>query len=133
MSEPNLNTDPGAVKHALAVIKAQGRREALQGQPQTDIEGFTGAAEAQERREAEAGGIAADRLAALVSRIERMNEEIKALQGDVKDLFTEAKSSGFDVKALRAIIAERAAREKNADLVDEQEMLRDLYRRALGM
>ena len=50
------------------------------------------------------GGIAADRLRSIVERVERLEEERKGLAGDIKDIFTEAKSAGFDVKVLRQII-----------------------------
>jgi uncharacterized protein (UPF0335 family) len=75
-------------------------------------------------------GIAADRLRSLVERIERLEEERKALAGDIKDIYGEAKSAGFDVKVLRQII--RLRRQDQAE-VEEQESLLDLYKRALGM
>ena len=75
-------------------------------------------------------GLAKDRLRSLVSRIERLNEERKALATDVKDIFGEAKAAGFDVKAMRAVIA---MRRKEAAEIEEQETLVLLYRRALEM
>lgn len=93
--------------------------------------------EAQASRERQAadpdsdvGGIAADRLRSIVERIERLEEERKALAGDIKDIFAEAKSAGFDVKVLRQVIS---LRKKEPAEVEEQETLLDLYRRALGM
>lgn len=76
------------------------------------------------------GGIAADRLRSIIERVERLEEERKALSGDIKDIFTEAKSAGFDVKIIRQII--RIRKQEPAD-VEEQETLLDIYRRALGM
>jgi uncharacterized protein (UPF0335 family) len=76
------------------------------------------------------GGIAEDRLRSIVDRIERLHEERKALSSDISDIYKEAKSAGFDVKVLRALIRVRA--QEPAE-VDEQETLLDLYRRALGM
>lgn len=76
------------------------------------------------------GGIAADRLRSIIERVERLEEERKALSGDIKDIFTEAKSAGFDVKVLRQII--RIRKQEPAE-VEEQETLLDVYRRALGM
>ena len=76
------------------------------------------------------GGIAADRLRSIVDRIERLEQERKALGDDIKDIFSEAKSAGFDVKVIRQII--RLRKQEPAD-VEEQETLLDLYRRALGM
>ncbi|MFS8368371.1 MULTISPECIES: DUF2312 domain-containing protein [Acetobacter] len=76
------------------------------------------------------GGIAADRLRSIIERVERMEEERKALAGDIKDIFTEAKSAGFNVKVIRQII--RLRKQEPAD-VEEEETLLDIYRRALGM
>lgn len=83
-----------------------------------------------EKPETETGGIAADRLRSLVERIERLEEERKALANDIKDIYAEAKSAGFDVKVLRQLI--RIRKQETAE-VEEQETLLDLYRRALGM
>jgi uncharacterized protein (UPF0335 family) len=76
------------------------------------------------------GGIAADRLRSIVERIERLEEEKKALANDIKDIYGEAKASGFDVKALRALIS---LRRKEPAEVEEQDSLLTLYRKALGM
>ena len=76
------------------------------------------------------GGIAADRLRSIIERVERLEEERKALSSDIKDIFAEAKSAGFDVKVIRQII--RIRKLEPAD-VEEQETLLDVYRRALGM
>ena len=78
----------------------------------------------------ETGGIAADRLRSIVERIERLEEERKALAGDIKDIYSEAKSAGFDVKVLRQLI--RIRKQEPAE-VEEIESLLDVYRRALGM
>jgi uncharacterized protein (UPF0335 family) len=83
-----------------------------------------------EKTEARTGGIAAERLRSIVERIERLEEERKALGGDIRDIFAEAKSAGFDVKVLRQLI--RVRRQEPAD-IEEQETLLDVYRRALGM
>jgi uncharacterized protein (UPF0335 family) len=76
------------------------------------------------------GGIAADRLRSLVERIERLEEERKALGADIRDIYTEAKSAGFDVKVMRQLIR---IRRQEPQAIEEQETLLDLYRRALGM
>jgi uncharacterized protein (UPF0335 family) len=78
----------------------------------------------------ETGGIAADRLRSIIERIERLEEERKALASDIKDIYAEAKSAGFDVKVLRQLIS---IRRKEPAEVEEQESLLDIYRRALGM
>ncbi len=78
----------------------------------------------------EVGGIAADRLRSLIERIERLEEEKKALSGDIRDVFAEAKSAGFDVKIMRAVLK---LRKMNAADRDEQEFLLDTYRKALDL
>jgi len=85
---------------------------------------------AVEKTETKTGGIAAERLRSLVERIERLEEERKALGGDIRDIYAEAKSAGFDVKVLRQLI--RIRKQEPAD-IEEQETLLDVYRRALGM
>jgi uncharacterized protein (UPF0335 family) len=74
--------------------------------------------------------IAGDRLRSLVDRIERLEEERKALGSDIKDIYAEAKSAGFDIKVLRQLI--RIRKQEPAE-IEEQETLLDLYRRAIGM
>lgn len=76
------------------------------------------------------GGVAADRLRSIVERYERLEEEKKALSSDQKDLMAEAKSAGFDPKALRQLLRLRKMEPAEAE---EIETLLDLYRRALGM
>lgn len=76
------------------------------------------------------GNVSAERLRSLVERVERLEEERKALGSDIKDLFAEAKSAGFDVKVMRQLI--RLRKQEPAE-VEEQETLLDVYRRALGM
>lgn len=81
-------------------------------------------------RKTEVGGIAGDRLRSMVERIERLKEEQKALQSDVKDIFAEAKSAGFDAKVVRKVLARRAMEPADRE---EQDTLLDLYERALGL
>jgi uncharacterized protein (UPF0335 family) len=83
-----------------------------------------------EKPRTRSGGISADRLRSLVERIERLEDERKALGSDIRDIYAEAKSAGFDVKVLRQLIGLR--RQEPAE-VEERETLLDTYRRALGM
>lgn len=78
----------------------------------------------------EIGGIAVDRLRSLIERIERLNEKKAALESDIRDIFAEAKSAGFDVKIMREIIK---LRKQNAAERDEHETLLETYRRALDI
>lgn len=73
--------------------------------------------------------MAADRLKSIIDRIERLEEERKHLQGDIKDIYTEAKSAGFDTKVLRMLIA---ARKKDQAEWEEQQALLETYMKALG-
>jgi uncharacterized protein (UPF0335 family) len=76
------------------------------------------------------GGIAADRLRSFLERIERLEEEKTGLTADIREVYAEAKGSGFDTKVMRQIVRlrkmEDAARQ-------EQEALLDVYRRAIGL
>ena len=76
------------------------------------------------------GGIPTDRLRSLVERIERLEEERKGLSNDIKDIYAEAKSAGFDVKVLRQLIKDR---KKEPAELEEAETLLEVYKRALGM
>ena len=78
----------------------------------------------------EVGGIAADRLRSLIERIERLEEERSAICSDIRDIFAEARSAGFDAKIMRAVIK---LRKMNAADRDEQESLLDIYRKALDL
>lgn len=78
----------------------------------------------------DAHGIARDQLRAFVERIERLDEEAKALNDDRKDVYGEAKSMGFDVKILKKVIA---IRRQDADERAEQDAILDTYLQALGM
>ncbi len=98
------------------------------------IDAFSDAKNSRDRQIADpdpkVGGIAADRLRSLIERIERLEEERKALGNDIRDLYAESKSSGFDPAVMRQLIR---LRKKEPAEVEEQESLLDLYKRALGM
>ena len=78
----------------------------------------------------EAGGIARDQLKSFVERIERLEEEKKTIADDIRDVYAEAKASGFDAKILRQVVR---LRKQDRDERMEQEALLDLYMHALGM
>lgn len=78
----------------------------------------------------EVGGIAVDRLRSLIERIERLEEEKAAIASDIRDIFAEAKSAGFDVKIIKTVIK---LRKMNAADRDEQELLLETYRKALDI
>ncbi|WP_099865435.1 DUF2312 domain-containing protein [Pararhizobium haloflavum] len=76
------------------------------------------------------GGVARDQLRAFVERIERLEEEKKTIADDIKDVYAEAKGTGFDTKALRKVIS---LRKIDKDERMEQEAILDTYLHALGM
>lgn len=76
------------------------------------------------------GGIDTPKLKSYIERIERLEEDKAGVGADIKDIFAEAKSNGFDTKTMRKIIASRKL--KAAERT-EQEYVYDLYARALGM
>ncbi|GAB4067067.1 DUF2312 domain-containing protein [Ancylobacter sonchi] len=77
-----------------------------------------------------AAGFAKEQLKSFIERIERLEEEKKTISEDIKDVFAEAKGTGFDVKALREILK---IRKQDADQRAEHEAIVDLYLQALGM
>lgn len=79
---------------------------------------------------ADIGGVAGERLRSFVERVERLEEEKQALSEDIKEVYSEAKSSGFDVKILRQIIRLRKMDDNDRS---EMESLLEVYKRALEM
>jgi uncharacterized protein (UPF0335 family) len=73
---------------------------------------------------------ARDQLKAFIERIERLEEEKKTIADDIRDVYTEAKGNGFDVKALRAIVR---MRKQDEDERKEHESILETYMVALGM
>jgi uncharacterized protein (UPF0335 family) len=69
-------------------------------------------------------------LKSLVERIEKLEEEKKAIAGDIKEIYAEAKAHGFDTKVLRKVIG---LRKKDLHEREEEEAILDLYLHALGM
>jgi len=76
------------------------------------------------------GNVTADRLRSYIERIERLEEEKRAVSADVKEVYAEAKANGFDVKAMREIIK---LRKLDAATRDEREYMLDTYKSALGL
>lgn len=73
---------------------------------------------------------AAEQLRTLIERIERLEEEKANIASDIKDVFLEAKGTGFDTKAMKAVIR---LRKKEAHEREEEEQLLELYRQAVGV
>ena len=88
------------------------------------------AAAATATDEAPTTRFAKDHLKAFVERIERLEEEKKAIADDIRDVYAEAKGTGFDTKALRAIVR---LRKQDVDERKEQEAILETYLHALGM
>lgn len=76
------------------------------------------------------GGNSREQLKAFVERIERLEEEKKGISDDIRDIYSEAKSQGFDVKALRQVIR---LRKEDAEVRSARQALLETYMHALGM
>jgi uncharacterized protein (UPF0335 family) len=76
------------------------------------------------------GEVSADRLKSFVERIERLEEERAAIASDIRDIYSEAKGVGYDVKTMRKIVSLR-----KMDAADraEQDAMLDVYKHALGL
>ena len=75
-------------------------------------------------------GAGAEQLTQFIKRIERLEEEKRALMADVKDVYAEAKATGFEPKIMRQVVRLRSM---DRDLLSEQDTLLDTYRDALGL
>ena len=76
------------------------------------------------------GGIAGDRLRSYIERIERLEAEKTALTSDIREIFSEAKGNGFDIKIMRQIV--RLRRMDRQDRLEQEELLA-IYQHAIGM
>lgn len=83
-----------------------------------------------EAKATQVGSIDSGRLRSLIERIERLEEEKKAISLDIRDIFAEAKAIGFDVKIMRAVLK---LRKMNVADREEQEYLLETYRKALDV
>ena len=79
---------------------------------------------------AKTGGVAGERLRAFIERVERLEEERAGIGADIREVYGEAKSAGFDSKIMRQIV--RLRRMDSAQRQEEEALL-DTYQRALGM
>lgn len=75
-------------------------------------------------------GVTGERLRSVIERIERLEEEKQALADDIKEVYAEAKGTGFDVKTIRKIIR---MRKQEPDQRAEEEALLETYLSAIGM
>lgn len=83
-----------------------------------------------EHNTANVGAVAVEELVSVIERIERLELKKAAIATDIRDVFSEAKGAGFDVKAIREIIK---IRKLDAQQREEQDSMLDVYKRALGM
>jgi uncharacterized protein (UPF0335 family) len=74
--------------------------------------------------------VSAEQLRLLIERIERLEEEKRGISDDIKDVYGEAKSTGFDPKIMRAIVR---LRKMERHQLQEQDALMETYRNALGL
>jgi uncharacterized protein (UPF0335 family) len=88
------------------------------------------AAAVKDDQPAAAHRFAKDQLKAFVERVERLEEEKKAIADDIRDVYGEAKANGFDTKALRTVVR---LRKQDINERKEQEAILETYLHALGM
>jgi len=74
--------------------------------------------------------VSAEQLRLFIERIERLEEEKRGMMDDIKDVYSEAKSTGFDTKTMKAIVRLRRMEKHHRD---EADALLDTYRNALGL
>ena len=74
--------------------------------------------------------VSAEQLRLFIERIERLEEDKKGIADDIKDVYAEAKSTGFDVKTMRTIVRLRKMEKHHRE---EAEMLLETYKQALGI
>ncbi len=79
---------------------------------------------------ADVGGVAGKRLKSFLDRVERLEEEKKGLADDIKEIYAEAKGTGFDVKTMRKILK---LRKMETEKRREEEELLELYKAAIGL
>ena len=119
------NPPPEAVKAAAREISKQARGKKKAETP-AQVEVFT----PKQTGNADAHGVARDQLRAFIERIERLEEEKATIADDIKDVYGEAKGTGFDTKILRKVVQ---IRKQDKDERMEQEAILDTYLQALGM
>lgn len=78
----------------------------------------------------EVGGVSADRLRQYIERVERLEEERAGITDDIKDIYSEAKSAGFETKVMRQLVK---LRKMDSQKRQEQEELLELYKAAIGL
>lgn len=76
------------------------------------------------------GQVGADQLRQYIERIERLEEEKRNMMADIRDVYAEAKATGFEPKIMRQIVKMRAL---DKDILAEQDILIATYRDALGL
>ncbi len=97
---------------------------------QTNVTSFPADAETNEGETKDVGGVGGARLKAFVERIERLEEEKKALAEDIKEIYAESKAVGFDAKIIRKVVS---LRKMDTEKRREEEELLELYKSAIGL
>jgi uncharacterized protein (UPF0335 family) len=127
-------------KHSLRRTKPSSKRRTVierNSSPypdQTDQAGTQGEVEMSETAEiGHNSNAAAEQLLSIIKRVETMEEQKKATIEDIKDIYQEAASSGFDVPALKAIVRARRETAEQKAKREEREAHEELYRSNLGM
>lgn len=119
-----------AVIGEMSITEARLHAEAHAAGDYADIDLSTASIGHNSKEPAMSNIIAADQLRLLIERVERLEDEKQGITGDIKDVYLEAKSQGYDVKTMRRIVRLRKM-EKHAR--DEASALLETYASALGM
>jgi uncharacterized protein (UPF0335 family) len=121
-------TGPRALRQLSGFLDAQPRNGG--GSLRRNARGAFMSAVEQEQPEAAKHRFAKDQLKAFVERIERLEEEKKAIADDIRDVYAESKANGFDVKALRSVVR---LRKQDVNERTEHQLILETYMNALGM
>lgn len=124
-----LKTDPALRQKARDIAKAHGIPQ-RHADAVADESGAPGIGHNSGDAQQEHGGVAGKRLLAFVERVERLEEEKAGLAEDIKDVYAEAKGTGFDTKTIRKLVR---LRKMDAQKRREEDELLELYKSAIGM
>lgn len=83
-----------------------------------------------EKKETYSGGVSGDRLKQYLERVERLTEEKDGISEDIRDIYSEAKSAGFETKVMRQLVKLRKM--DNQKRIEHEELL-ELYKAAIGL
>lgn len=96
----------------------------------TNVTSFPAGSEDETQETQDVGGVSGQRLKSFIERVERLEEEKSAIAEDIKEVYGEAKATGFDVKIIRQVIK---LRKMEIEKRREEDQILELYKAAIGM